>query len=141
MNQIDTAALPISNDLANRPVSPLEGEKKPDESKDGAIVAKKSESSQKNNDQDAGTGLNQEVIDDIKANLEKINQFIPIQSTDLVFEFDELGEPPIVKVLDKNSQEVIREIPPKEFREVAKALEDVADKMSNTKGVLFEDSV
>jgi flagellar protein FlaG len=47
----------------------------------------------------------------------------------------------VVKVLDKDSQEVIREIPPKEFREVAQALQEVADKLSNSKGVLFNDTV
>lgn len=81
------------------------------------------------------------LFDEIRANLEKINEFIPVQSTSLVFEFDELGEPPVVKVLDKTSNEVIREIPPREFREMAKALDEVADKLTNTKGVLFNDLV
>lgn len=81
------------------------------------------------------------LFDEIRTNLEKINEFIPVQSTSLVFEFDELGEPPVVKVLDKTSNEVIREIPPREFREMAKALDEVADKLTNTKGVLFNDLV
>lgn len=78
---------------------------------------------------------------EIRENLKKINEFIPVQSTSLIFEFDELGDPPIVKVLDKNSNEVIREIPPKEFREMAQALEKVADTLSASKGVLFNDLV
>ncbi len=83
----------------------------------------------------------EDIFAEIKANLKKINEFIPVQATSLVFEFDELGEPPVVKVLDKSSQEVIREIPPKEFREMAKALDEVADRLTNTKGVLFNDTV
>ena len=51
--------------------------------------------------------------------------------------FDEKGDPPIIKVLDKENDEVIREIPTEEFREVAKALEEFADKLSN-KGLLFD---
>lgn len=82
-----------------------------------------------------------QYFQDIKDNLKKLNDFIPVQSTSLVFEFDELGDPPVVKVLDKDSQEVIREIPPKEFREMAQALQEVADKLSNSKGVLFNDTV
>lgn len=82
-----------------------------------------------------------QFFQDIKDNLKKLNDFIPVQSTSLVFEFDELGDPPVVKVLDKDSQEVIREIPPKEFREMAQALQEVADKLSNSKGVLFNDTV
>lgn len=85
--------------------------------------------------------VNEDILKDIKANLEKINNFIPVQSTNLVFEFDELGDPPVVKVLDKSSQEIIREIPSKEFREMAKALDEAADKLNTSKGVLFNDSV
>ena len=40
-------------------------------------------------------------------------------------------------MLDKENDEVIREIPTEEFREVAKALEEFADKLSN-KGLLFD---
>jgi flagellar protein FlaG len=78
---------------------------------------------------------------DIKENLQKINDFIPVSSTNLIFEFDELGEPPVVKVIDKENDEVIREIPPQEFREVAKALESLADKLSSNSGILFNDVV
>ncbi len=81
------------------------------------------------------------IFDDIKANLEKLNQFIPVTSTNLVFEFDELGDPPVVKVVDRDSSEVIREIPSKEFREVAKALDNFADTVSTASGILFDKSV
>ncbi|NIZ05167.1 flagellar protein FlaG [Pseudoalteromonas sp. HF66] len=81
-----------------------------------------------------------DLIAVVKENLEKLNEYIPVTSTNLVFEFDELGDPPIIKVLDKESDEVIREIPTKEFREVAKALDEFADKLTN-KGLLFNSSV
>ncbi|MGS0534952.1 flagellar protein FlaG [Pseudoalteromonas sp. SaAl2] len=77
-----------------------------------------------------------DLISEVKANLEKLNEYLPVTSTNLVFEFDELGDPPIIKVLDKENDEVIREIPTKEFREVAKALDEFADKLTN-KGLLF----
>lgn len=78
-----------------------------------------------------------DLIAEVKQNLEKLNSYIPVTSTNLIFEFDEKGDPPIIKVLDKENDEVIREIPTKEFREVAKALEEFADKLSN-KGLLFD---
>ena len=81
----------------------------------------------------------QQLDEELRESLDKINDFIPIRSTNLVFEFDELGDPPIVKVIDRDSEEVIREIPPKEFREVAKALEEFADKLDN-RGVFFDQS-
>ncbi|MBH0028558.1 flagellar protein FlaG [Pseudoalteromonas sp. SWN29] len=76
------------------------------------------------------------LFTEVKNNLEKLNEFIPVTATNLIFEFDELGEPPIIKVLDKQSNEVIREIPTEEFREVAKALDEFADKLTS-KGLLF----
>lgn len=81
----------------------------------------------------------QDMIAEVKENLEKLNKYIPVTATNLIFEFDELGEPPIIKVLDKESEEVIREIPTEEFREVAKALDEFADKLTN-KGMLFNHS-
>lgn len=78
-----------------------------------------------------------DLIAEVKQNLEKLNDYIPVTSTNLIFEFDEQGDPPIIKVLDKENDEVIREIPTEEFREVAKALEEFADKLSN-KGLLFD---
>ncbi|RRS09047.1 flagellar protein FlaG [Pseudoalteromonas sp. J010] len=79
------------------------------------------------------------LVAEIKQNLEKVNQFIPVTSTDLQFEFDEEGDPPIVKVIDSESNKVIREIPSEEFREVAKALEEFADKVSS-RGLLFDET-
>lgn len=76
------------------------------------------------------------LIDEVKQNLEKLNKYIPVASTNLKFEFDEDGDPPIIKVFDKKSEEVIREIPTEEFREVAKALEEFADKLTN-KGLIL----
>lgn len=80
------------------------------------------------------------LIDEVKENLEKLNKYIPVTSTNLKFEFDEKGDPPIIKVFDKTSEEVIREIPTEEFREVAKALDEFADKLTN-KGLLFNQTV
>lgn len=76
---------------------------------------------------------------EVKQNLEKLNNYIPVTATNLVFEFDEEGDPPVIKVLDKEGKEVIREIPTEEFREVAKALEEFADKLSS-KGLLLNGS-
>jgi len=81
-------------------------------------------------------GERKALIEEVKENLEKLNKYIPVTSTNLVFEFDEDGDPPIIKVFDKKSEEVIREIPTKEFREVAKALDEFADKLTN-KGLLL----
>ncbi|WP_419148799.1 flagellar protein FlaG [Pseudoalteromonas 'SMAR'] len=95
----------------------------------GAVDSKQTDQLDSNN--------KQRLIADVKNNLEKLNEYLPVTSTNLVFEFDESGEPPIIKVLDKKSEEVIREIPSEEFREVAKALDEFADKLIS-KGLLFD---
>jgi flagellar protein FlaG len=83
---------------------------------------------------------NDKLISEVKDNLEKLNQFIPVTATNLSFEFDEKGNPPFIRVMDKDNNEVIREIPSEEFREVAKALDEFADKLSN-KGFIFDKTV
>ncbi len=79
---------------------------------------------------------NFEFIKEVKENLKKINDFIPVSSTGVSFEFNETESNPIIKVIDKSNDEVIREIPSEEFREMAKALDEFAEKVSST-GVLF----
>ncbi|MCF6434676.1 MULTISPECIES: flagellar protein FlaG [Pseudoalteromonas] len=79
----------------------------------------------------------QQLVDEVKQNLEKLNEFIPVTSTNLSFEFDEDGDPPFIRVIDRDNDKVIREIPSEEFRAVAKALDEFADKL-NGKGFLFD---
>jgi flagellar protein FlaG len=69
-------------------------------------------------------------INQIRETLEQINKIIPITNTRLVFEFDELGDPPIIKVIDKVSNELIREIPSKDLIKVAKAFNEMADNLN-----------
>ncbi|MCF6440333.1 flagellar protein FlaG [Pseudoalteromonas luteoviolacea] len=78
-----------------------------------------------------------ELFEEVKANLDRLNNVLPVTSTNLSFEFDENGDPPFIRVIDRDSEEVIREIPSEEFREVAKALDEFADKVSG-KGLLFD---
>lgn len=66
----------------------------------------------------------------IRQTLEQINKVIPIANTRLVFEFDELGDPPVIKVIDKTSNELIREIPSQELVKVAKAFSEMADNLT-----------
>jgi len=69
--------------------------------------------------------------DALVESIEQINADFPIKETSLVFEFDELNEPPIVKVVDKENGETIREIPPKYFSDVSSVLKDVSERLTN----------
>lgn len=83
---------------------------------------------------------NQLNTEAIQKSLESINQFIPIINTNLVFEFDDLNDPPIIKVIDKESKELIREIPSRELDKLAKAFSDMADNLNKT-GALFNTEI
>lgn len=106
------------------------------------------ESSQLDKEREASLKLNEVENDaakdeqklEIKQAMELMNQLIPIKETNLIFEFDDIADPPIIKVVDKESDEVIREIPPKVLQEIAQALSDVTD-ISSGKGVLFNSEV
>ena len=79
-------------------------------------------------------------LNQIKDNLDKLLKTVPLNSTNISFEFDDEGNSSFIRVIDKDSEEVIREIPSEEFRAVAKALEQFADKVS-TSGLFFDKSV
>ncbi len=78
--------------------------------------------------------------EEVEQVLEVINQFIPLKNTNLIFEFDDISDPPIVKVVDRNTEEIIREIPPKNIRKIAQAFNDMADNISKS-GALFNSEV
>ncbi|WP_334018931.1 flagellar protein FlaG [Alteromonas sp. S015] len=66
--------------------------------------------------------------------LEAVNEQLSLQSKNLVFEFDDINDPPIVKVVDSESGEIIREIPSKELRKIAQVLNDIADNINGKPG-------
>ena len=96
------------------------------------VNAEKSEPVKKAEEENSSISFIDSTIED---KLQVVNNQLSLKSTSLVFEFDDISEPPIVKVIDKESGDVIREIPPKELREIAKALTDIADNMNRSGGV------
>lgn len=79
-------------------------------------------------------------VKSIQQSLESINQVVPIINTNLVFEFDDLNDPPIIKVIDRESKELIREIPSRELDKLAQAFSEMADKL-NKSGALFNTQI
>ena len=55
--------------------------------------------------------------------LKSINEVLKARSPDLEFSVDSDSHRSVVKVVDKNTQEVIRQMPTKEALEIAKALD------------------
>lgn len=101
-------------------------------------LAKKAEADeQADKEQPSDIELNNKRI---RESLESLNQFIPLVNTNLVFEFDDLNDPPIIKVIDKESKELIREIPSRDLDKVAKAFSEMVDTL-NKSGALFNTEI
>ncbi len=81
--------------------------------------------------------LKAEFFADLQQNLQKLNEVFPLTTTNLSFEFDKTGSESFIRVIDRDNQKVIREIPSEEFRKVAKALDEFADNF-RSKGLIFD---
>lgn len=68
--------------------------------------------------------------DEVSQAVEDISQYFQSIERDLFFEVDEDSGRTIITVVDAETEEVVRQIPPKELLNIAKRLDDI-------KGVLF----
>lgn len=73
--------------------------------------------------------------------VEEMNQSDAIRNTSLQFVIEERGDPPVVKVMDRDSGEMIRQIPSELVVKLSKALDEMADNKGNTSGFLFDKQV
>lgn len=73
--------------------------------------------------------------------VEEMNQSDAIRSTSLQFVLDERGEPPVVQVVDKDSGEMIRQIPSELVVKLSKALDEMADKNLERTGILLDQQI
>lgn len=73
--------------------------------------------------------------------VEEMNQSDAIRNTSLQFVVEERGDPPVVKVMDRDSGEMIRQIPSELVVKLSKALDEMADNKGNTSGFLFDKQV
>ncbi|WP_417440304.1 flagellar protein FlaG [Idiomarina sp.] len=73
--------------------------------------------------------------------VEQINKSPTIRNTSLQFVFDEKGDPPVVKVMDTESGEKIRQIPSELAVKLAKAIEEMADNQESRAGILFDNEI
>lgn len=73
--------------------------------------------------------------------VEEMNQSSTIRNTSLQFVFDEKGEPPVVKVIDTDNGEMIRQIPSELVVKLSKAIDEMADNESSRMGFLFDNQI
>lgn len=79
----------------------------------------------------------QSVVDVV----EEMNRSDAIRNTSLQFIFEEKGEPPVVKVIDKDSGDTIRQIPSELVVKLSKALDEIADTETERSGFLLDQQI
>ena len=83
----------------------------------------------------------QATSESIADTVEEMNQSSTIRNTSLQFVFDEKGEPPVVKVMDTDNGEMIRQIPSELVVKLSKAIEEMADNQESRAGLLFDNEI
>ena len=73
--------------------------------------------------------------------VENINQFVNAQGRSLNFSVDEESGKPIVKVLDLDTKEVIRQIPSEEVLTMAKAIKRLQEDLGSATGLLIDKTI
>ncbi|MDR2506774.1 MAG: flagellar protein FlaG [Candidatus Accumulibacter sp.] len=64
-----------------------------------------------------------EARDTLDQALSQIKEFVEIAASDIDFSIDEKSGEMVVKIIDRATEEVIRQIPPEEMLEIARALD------------------
>jgi flagellar protein FlaG len=85
-----------------------------------------------------GQSVQEKIAEDLKKIIESKESLSSLQNRELDFSFqEELGRV-VVQVLDKETNEVIRQIPSEEFARVAKKIDDLHQQLNSLQGLLFE---
>lgn len=81
------------------------------------------------------------VAESLNRILESKDKLNVMHNRDLAFEMNQDSEDLIVKVIDKETNDVIRQIPSEEFLRVAEKIQDLSDKLSSAQGLLFDSKI
>lgn len=87
--------------------------------------------------------LAQQVVtpDELGEAVENINQFVNSQGRTLNFSVDEESGKPVVKVIDFETKEVIRQIPSEEVLTMAKAIKKLQEDLGSATGLMFDKTI
>tara|TARA_Y100000310_G_C20445944_1_gene698419 strand:- start:367 stop:810 length:444 start_codon:yes stop_codon:yes gene_type:complete len=108
--------------------------------KQSADISNTSEDSKSGNDLASSNGSsNQEVVDEVK--MEEVNIKMRQLSVGLSFEMTEDGSDNIVKVVDQETGDLVRQIPSEEFLEMSKRLDSIFGELTDLKGNLINSEV
>ena len=79
--------------------------------------------------------------DELGEAVENINQFVNSQGRTLNFSVDEESGKPVVKVIDFETKEVIRQIPSEEVLTMAKAIKKLQEDLGSATGLMFDKTI
>lgn len=119
INGIDSAKMSLHSKLTS-PVSTSQVQSQP-----GAVPARDAEQAVKAAAPTAGeeSQESQGGLEKLRAAVEKIQEFVSSAASDIEFSIDEESGRTIVKVIDRETEDVIRQIPSQEMLDLAKALD------------------
>ncbi len=79
--------------------------------------------------------------DELGYAVENINQFVNSQGRTLNFSVDEESGKPVVKVIDFETKDVIRQIPSEEVLTMAKAIKRLQEDLGSATGLMFDKTI
>lgn len=79
--------------------------------------------------------------DELGEAVENINQFVNSQGRTLNFSVDEESGKPVVKVVDFETKEVIRQIPSEEVLTMAKAIKRLQEDLGSKTGLMIDKTI
>lgn len=71
-----------------------------------------------------------------QSDVEEVNMTVRQLNVGVTFELTEDGDEQVVKVIDQESGDLVRQIPSEEFLEIAKRLDEIFGELSDLKGAL-----
>jgi len=82
-----------------------------------------------------------QLLQSVQKLTESSNQLSQMQDRKLEFTTTQESGRTVVKVIDRENDDVIRQIPSEEFIRVAEKISDLSDQISDAQGLLFESKV
>jgi flagellar protein FlaG len=117
INGIDSVKTPLHSKLASPvPTSQVQPSATPLRNTEQAVKAAPPVAGEESPESQGG-------LEKLRAAVEKIQEFVSSTASDIEFSIDEESGRTIVKVIDRETEDVIRQIPSQEMLDLAKALD------------------
>ena len=115
---ISVSPPPLQSSSANHAAQPASGTVQTSQAKVVSQPEKSADTSGSNLENER-----RDSFESLKVAVEKTQKFVNLKASDIQFSLDEDSNKMIVKVIDRTTKDVIRQIPSKEMLDIAEALE------------------